>query len=79
LHVATRFEFVDQYRMAIESTPRASEWRITRERELMDDYVRGAGHDPRIVRARTDDAARMLLLSAAAFAASRLRREPPSS
>ena len=39
----------------------------------MDDYMRGTGQDPHVIRARSDDAARMLLMSAAAFAASRLR------
>ena len=47
--------------------------RAAQERRLMDDYVRGTGQDPQLVRARTDEAARMLLMSAAAFAASRLR------
>ena len=47
--------------------------RATQERALMDDYVRGTGQDPHLIRARTDDVARMLLMSAAAFAASRLR------
>ena len=48
--------------------------RAAQERTLMDDYMRGTGQDPHVIRARTDDAARMLLMSAAAFAASRLRR-----
>ena len=48
--------------------------RAAQERRLMDDYVRGTGQDPQLVRARTDEAARMLLMSAAAFAASRLRQ-----
>ena len=48
--------------------------RATQERTLMDDYVLGTGQDPQLIRARTDDVARMLLMSAAAFAASRLRR-----
>jgi len=61
--------------MALEHTARFTEPRAARERDLIDDYVRGAGHDPNVVRARTDEAARMLLLSAAAFAASRLRRD----
>ena len=51
----------------------ASTDRATQERTLMDDYVRGTGQDPQLIRARTDDVARMLLMSAAAFAASRLR------
>ena len=51
--------------------------RATQERTLMDDYVRGTGQDPQLIRARTDDVARMLLMSAAAFAASRLRHADP--
>ena len=47
--------------------------RVAQERTLMDDYMRGTGQDPQVVRARSDDAARMLMMSAAAFAASRLR------
>jgi len=47
--------------------------RAAQERTLMDDYMRGTGQDPQVVRARSDDAARMLMMSAAAFAASRLR------
>jgi len=58
--------------MAFDRTHSSTE-QAAQERTLMDDYVRGTGQDPQLVRARTDDAARMLLMSAAAFAASRLR------
>ena len=61
--------------MAFTSPVRFDEQRLARERSLIDDYVRGAGYDPRLVRARSDEAARMLLMSAAAFAASKLRAE----
>ena len=61
--------------MTFTSPVRVDEQRHAHERRLMDDYVRGAGYDPHQVRARADEASRMLLLSAAAFAASRLRAD----
>jgi hypothetical protein len=43
------------------------------ERQLIDEYLRGAGHDPEQLRARHDEpAARALLTDAATYAASRL-------
>jgi hypothetical protein len=42
------------------------------ERNLIDEFVRGAGHDPAALRARTDPAARRILASAAAHATGRL-------
>ena len=42
------------------------------EREIIDEYVRGAGYDPAELRARTDAQARGLLAEASAHAAGRL-------
>ena len=46
--------------MPLDRTSSSTE-RAAQERRLMDDYVRGTGQDPQLVRARTDEAARMLL------------------
>ena len=64
--------------MALDRTLSTTE-RAAQERRLIDDYVLGTGQDPQLVRARTDEAARMLLMSAAAFAASRLRASAQGS
>ena len=61
--------------MASDASSRTNDPRAMLERTLIDDYVRGAGHDPHVVRSRGDDAARMLLLSATAYAQSRLRAD----
>ena len=42
------------------------------ERKLIDEYLRKAGHDPDALRARTDEAARKLLIDAAVHAAAKL-------
>ena len=42
------------------------------ERNLIDEFVRSAGHDPVVLRARNDTAARQILAAAAAHATGRL-------
>jgi hypothetical protein len=42
------------------------------ERRIIDDYLRGAGHDPVALRARHDAMARSLLVDAASYASARL-------
>jgi hypothetical protein len=42
------------------------------ERRLIDEYLRKQGHDPDVLRATHDDAARKLLTAAAVYAATRL-------
>jgi hypothetical protein len=42
------------------------------ERSIIDDYVRGLGHDPNSLRQRSDAAARRILTDAAQHAALRL-------
>lgn len=42
------------------------------ERLIIDDFVRGAGHDPSTIHGRTDAASKQLLANAATFAAGRL-------
>jgi hypothetical protein len=42
------------------------------ERLIIDDYVRGAGHDPATIHSQHDEASRKLLASAVGFAAGRL-------
>jgi len=42
------------------------------ERRIIDQFLRGAGHDPVALRARSDAAAREILASASAHAAGRL-------
>jgi len=42
------------------------------ERRLIDEYLQSTGHDPVLVRARSDDASRVLLTNASTYAASKL-------
>ena len=42
------------------------------ERRLIDEYLRGAGHDPGAIQARRDPEARAVMTNAATYAASRL-------
>ena len=42
------------------------------ERELINAYIKGAGHDPAALRAREDDAARRVLAEASLYASARL-------
>ena len=42
------------------------------ERNMIDDFVRGAGYDPADLRTRTDAAARSVLTMASAYAAGKL-------
>ena len=42
------------------------------ERQIIDDFLRGSGHDPAMLRARRDAEARRLLASAALHASGRL-------
>ena len=42
------------------------------ERRLIDEYLRGAGHDPGTIQARRDPEARAVLTDAATYAAARL-------
>jgi regulator of protease activity HflC (stomatin/prohibitin superfamily) len=42
------------------------------ERRLIDEYIRRAGHDPDVLRARGDAAARKLLVEASIYAATKL-------
>lgn len=42
------------------------------ELRLIDEYLRGRGHDPEALRARTDAQARALLTEASTYAAARL-------
>jgi hypothetical protein len=42
------------------------------EREMIDEYIRGAGHDPTDLRTRTDAQARVVLAQASSHAAGRL-------
>lgn len=42
------------------------------ERRLINEYLRGAGHDPEQLRASSDPAARALLRDAATYASARL-------
>lgn len=42
------------------------------ERRLIDEFLLQAGHQPRAIRGRTDDAARALLKAAATHAAAKL-------
>ena len=42
------------------------------ERQLIDEYIRGAGQDPAAVRAKGDEASRTLLIAASVYAAAKL-------
>jgi hypothetical protein len=42
------------------------------ERRLLDEYLRGAGHDPAALRARDDEASRAVLREASTYVAARL-------
>jgi hypothetical protein len=42
------------------------------ERRLIDEYLRGAGHDPETIHARHDPQARAVMTDAATYAAARL-------
>ena len=42
------------------------------ERNIIDEFLRGAGHDPAVLRASTDPHARQLLTNAASYASGRL-------
>jgi hypothetical protein len=42
------------------------------ERRIIDDYIRGLGHDPDNLRASQDPAARRILIDASTYAATRL-------
>jgi hypothetical protein len=42
------------------------------ERRLIDEYIRRAGHDPDVLRARGDEGARKVLIEASVYAATRL-------
>ena len=42
------------------------------ERQLIDEYLRGLGLDPEVVRKRTDERARQILAAAAQYAALKL-------
>jgi hypothetical protein len=42
------------------------------ERTLIDEYLRGRGHDPRTLRERDDPEAHLLLVEASTYAAGRL-------
>lgn len=42
------------------------------ERRIIDEYIRGRGHDPAALRSSTDPAARSILIEAATYAATRL-------
>ena len=56
----------------IPDTPHLEEPLAELERRLIDDYLRGAGQDPNLVRARDDAASRELLTAASMYAAARL-------
>jgi hypothetical protein len=42
------------------------------ERRLIDEYLRGAGYEPEVLRASHDETARKLLVAAAVYAATKL-------
>jgi hypothetical protein len=42
------------------------------ERRIIDEYIRGHGHDPVVLRSRGDAAARQILVDASTYAATRL-------
>ena len=42
------------------------------ERRIIDEYIRGRGHDPSVLRASQDAQARKILVDAAVYAATRL-------
>jgi hypothetical protein len=52
--------------------PPAEEPQAELERRLIDEYLRAAGHDPEVVRARGDEASRKLLIAASMHAALKL-------
>jgi hypothetical protein len=60
--------------MAIDRTaiPPLEEPQAELERRIIDDYIRALGHDPAALRARTDEAARAILVGASTYAATRL-------
>ena len=53
-------------------TPPMEEPLAELERQLIDEYLRAAGHDPDALRARHDDASRKLLTEASTHAAMKL-------
>jgi hypothetical protein len=42
------------------------------ERRLIEQYIRGLGHDPQVIRLRTDDDARKIMTDASQYAALKL-------
>jgi len=56
----------------IPDTPHLEEPLAELERRLIDEYLRGAGQDPDLIRTRHDAASRELLSAASVYAAARL-------